>query len=389
MINLENFANTAINLGVESYEGVSIYSRGEIYDYAGDLFDNFAEDGEFFSWDDVRCAMTSIFDDDYDFDSEFVVFLERVYRLFRNQGMFNPSRSNPRAYRSRWESPVVSKVSKTFDVNPFTQLVGLEIEVEDRNVSSHAVSSEFTEEGITKWDCVHDGSLDCGSEFRLRQISNGDSLLSEISKFCRKMKQKGYGIDSSCGVHMHIDFADSNLSQLKKLIRFYSRYEKYIYEVVGTERSERRYSQSLGHKYDTNMFRFAPLTDAMTAVNLKEFKEKFYESTNYDELEHYKYYNGRYSGFNVHSIFLNGTLELRYLRGTLNERYITSWVLFNLSVIDMFVNDTNQSMRDIERYERILGNAPSRKEFLMWLTPFGKSQYRKLQRSFLYETRKK
>jgi len=203
------------------------------------------------------------------------------------------------------------------------------------------------------------------------------------------MKQKGYGIDNSCGVHMHIDFADSNLSQLKKLIRFYSRYEKYIYEVVGTERSERRYSQSLGHKYDTNMFRFAPLTDAMTAVNLKEFKEKFYESTNYDELEHYKYYNGRYSGFNVHSIFLNGTLELRYLRGTLNERYITSWVLFNLSIIDMFVNDTNQSMRDIERYERILGSAPSRKEFLMWLTPFGKSQYRKLQRSFLYETRKK
>ena len=188
---------------------------------------------------------------------------------------------------------------------------------------------------------------------------------------------------------MHIDFADSNLSQLKKLIRFYSRYEKYIYEVVGTERSERRYSQSLRHSYEPSMFRFAPLTNAMTAENLKEFKEKFYESTEYEELEHYKYYNGRYSGFNVHSIFLNGTLELRYLRGTLNERYITSWVLFNLSIIDMFINEKIYNQSDVDMFGLGSSLAPNRKEFLMWLTPFGKSQYRKLQRSFLYETRKK
>jgi hypothetical protein len=104
-------------------------------------------------------------------------------------------------------------------------------------------------------------------------------------------------------------------------------------------------------------------------------------------VEHYKYYDGRYSGFNVHSVFLNGTVELRYLGGTLNERYITAWVLFNLSIVDMF----NYAASD-ERYGAFSLNsntAPRRKEFLEWLTPFGKSQYRKLQRSFLYEGRKK
>ena len=393
MVDIDEFVEAAINLGIEGYDGNGTYHRDDVYEYAADFFEFYSDGGVFYSWNEIRTSIVEVFDNSDDYNSDFVTFIDRVYSLFRIEGMFIQNTSHRHLRRNRWEAPIVPKLSKTFEINPFKDLVGLEIEVDDRNVSSHAMPSEFVDRGVTKWDCVHDGSLDCGSEFRLRQISNGDSLLNEISKFCRKMKQKGYGIDNSCGVHMHIDFKKSNLTLLKRLILFYSRYEKYIYDIVGADRADRRYSQPLRHNYgygrggNHQRFRFTPLTDAMEAENLKEFKQKYYQSTDYEEVEHYKYYDGRYSGFNVHSVFLNGTVELRYLGGTLNERYITAWVLFNLSIVDMF----NYAASD-ERYGAFALNSttvPRRKEFLKWLTPFGKSQYRKLQRSFLYEGRKK
>tara|TARA_Y100000310_G_scaffold48370_1_gene44840 strand:+ start:5867 stop:7048 length:1182 start_codon:yes stop_codon:yes gene_type:complete len=393
MVSIRDFVDMALNLGIESYAGDGTYHRDDVYDYAADFFEYYSDDGRFYTWDDIRTSIVAVFDNSDDYHSNFIMFIDRVYRLFRNESIFTQSIPYQYMRRNRWEAPIVPKLSNTFEINPFKYLVGLEIEVADNGVSNHAIPSEFTDKGITKWDCVHDGSLDCGSEFRLRQISNGDSLLTEISNFCRKMKHKGYGVDNTCGVHMHIDFKKSNLALLKKLILFYSRYEKYIYDIVGAERAERRYSQPLRYNYgygegnSPHRFRFTPLTNAMGAENLKEFKQKYYQCSDYEEVEHYKYYDGRYSGFNVHSVFLNGTVELRYLGGTLNERYITAWVLFNLSIVDMF----NYAASD-ERYGAFSLNsntAPRRKEFLEWLTPFGKSQYRKLQRSFLYEGRKK
>ena len=76
-------------------------------------------------------------------------------------------------------------------------------------------------------------------------------------------------------------------------------------------------TDSRGNLLDSgSMLRFAPLADAMNSSNLKEFKTDFYNTENYRDAQSYKYYDGRYSGFNVHSIFSNGTLELRYLRGS-------------------------------------------------------------------------
>ncbi len=117
--------------------------------------------------------------------------------------------------------------------------------------------------------------------------------------------------------------------------------------------------------------------------SLRKFKEKYYEREYYNEIEHHKYYEGRYSGFNVHSVFLNGTLELRYLRGTLNERYIRSWVMFNLHIIDNFIRDINTDQMLL-----FSKNEPTRKEFFNWLGEGAKESYRKLQKSYRYEANK-
>ena len=371
------------------------YHRDRAWEFADCLFDIFWYDGEPEDWGDVENALVFIHDNDDNYDDymcgDLVPHSRHMLRTLRDRGYLSPDGPRSRVIRERWESPVIRKESNTFTENPYGHLVGLEIELTDNNVNQPLRPSEVKDEDSdTKWDCVHDGSVSSGSEFRLRTVTNGDKLLNDISSFCKTMKSKGYKVDDTCGVHMHIDFSKANLPKLKNLIQFYSRYEQFIYDVVGEERKGIRFSQALrkthrdGELYrGAGDFRFGPLADAMAERTLKGFKSKYYQTEQYFDSENYKYYDGRYSGFNVHSIFLNGTLELRYLRGTLNENYIRSWVMFNLHVVDMFIRNNK-----IDQNLLHSTNAPTPTEFFGWLDEGAKESYRKLKKSFRYEVSK-
>ena len=363
------------------------------YDYSEIIWECFFNDDSPRDWNDIENSLIHIGQNHYDYedymDGDFTRYSRQFLCALRDYGYTTGS---PRSIRrERWESPLLPKESNTFTENPYGHLVGLEIEVTDRNVSVPLLPSEVTDkDNDVKWDCVHDGSVSCGSEFRLRTITNGDKLLKEISSFCKTMKHKGYDVDDTCGVHMHIDFSKANLPKLKNLIQFYSRYEQFIYDVVGEERKGIRFSQALrkthrnGELYKGPQdFRFGPLADAMNENSLSKFKEAFYQTSHYEDTETYKYYDGRYSGFNVHSVFLNGTLELRYLRGTLNENYIRNWVMFNLHVVDMFIRNNN-----IDQNLLYFNKAPKQEEFLNWLGEGARESYKKLKNSVKYEVNK-
>ena len=233
-------------------------------------------------------------------------------------------------HRSRWENEFKKiDVSSEFQRNPHKEYVGLEIEVNDSRVKMHLENAD-----IPNWDCVHDGSLDCGSEFRLRNVLRGDDLLREIENFCITLHKRNYQMDNTCSVHVHIDAKDMKLSQVKTLIHLHRRYEQFLYGMLDESRTRNRFCLKTGHTILPESVAFTPLDDAMKTTNLYEFKREYYAG-NPDELSTHKYYDGRYSGLNVHSLFLNGTIELRHLEGTLDAKKINAWVLLNLAMVDL------------------------------------------------------
>ena len=240
----------------------------------------------------------------------------------------------------RWGARIRRKVSDTFVDNPYRQYVGVEIETNESNISNYIQAKDLWDldeiknvQDGPKWDCQHDGSLDNGSEFALRQLTNGDAILSEVSGFCDLLTKNGYGVDDSCGVHIHIDFTDGNLETLKRAIALYRRYEPVLYEFVGADRIRKRYSRPLTDE-NWDKLEFQPLEKALKTNNLRAFKVGFYDRERYNELESYKYYDGRYFGTNIHSVFLNNSLELRHLEGTLDSGKINTWIMTNLSLVD-------------------------------------------------------
>ena len=113
----------------------------------------------------------------------FAFHCDNVLSTLRRRGYMD-SRGPRQADRERWESPIIRKEYNTFTENPYGHLVGLEIELTDRQVCEPLLPREVKDKDKdTKWDCVHDGSISSGSEFRLRTITNGDKLLNEITTF--------------------------------------------------------------------------------------------------------------------------------------------------------------------------------------------------------------
>ena len=152
--------------------------------FARDLFDQFFYEEHPESWRDVENALIYVEEEAYEYRDSVGGFFVDTCDTFRSAlsryGYLDNDNHDHRiftqmTYRERWEAPVIRKESNTFTENPYGHLVGLEIELNDTDVDKHASQVDFgDEEGDTIWDCVHDGSLSSGSEFRLRTITNGD-----------------------------------------------------------------------------------------------------------------------------------------------------------------------------------------------------------------------
>jgi len=104
----------------------------------------------------------------------------------------------------------------------------------------------------------------------------------------------------------------------------------------------------------------------MTTTNLRDFKLAYYDCGSsrqaqaYTERELRKYYDGRYWGLNVHSIFLNGTVEVRHLHGTLDPNEINSWALINLAMVHKSITGLTRRERRTLEYN----NKPTLREFM-------------------------
>jgi hypothetical protein len=102
-----------------------------------------------------------------------------------------------------------------------------------------------------------------------------------------------------------------------------------------------------------------PLERAMQHDNLRDFKEAYYMG-NPEEEQYRKYYDGRYWGLNVHSLFLNGTVELRHLHGTLDPNSINAWTLINLALVNRAIDGLTRRERRTLEYS----NDPTIREFI-------------------------
>lgn len=212
---------------------------------------------------------------------------------------------------------------------------GIEIEFASRK-SSYDVADDLRcilgrryENG---WIVKTDGSIRCLSSYIYSveintpildtEITADLSDLKKVFEYCQTIGK----INSSCGTHIHIDGRGFNIVQLKRVIKFYSRYEAVIQKLVSPSRRGNRYCQLwrnvLGLSID-NLIR----TSSTRALKRAWESAGIFGPGN----PHYRF-------LNLTSWYIRGSFEIRGHQGTLNYYKIMEWVQFWVKIIDYLVD---------------------------------------------------
>lgn len=211
-----------------------------------------------------------------------------------------------------------------------------------------------------KWTVESDSSVttDGGEqcEFVTPKCTYDDiPTVQECVRALRKAKAK---VNSSCGLHIHIDGANHTPKSLKNLVFTFRAKEDLIFKAVGTQRSR------LGHWCK-------PIDDELVD-NIKKLKttdDSSLRSTWYDtyrdwHAESAHYHASRYHALNLHSLWFRGTVEFRLFEATLHAGEIRAYITLCLAMSAQAINAKRASAD-------VLDNGNDKYAMRCWLLRLG------------------
>lgn len=178
-------------------------------------------------------------------------------------------------------------------------------------------------EGCGGWKAVHDGSLSGGTysgEVVSPILTYGD--LEKVQAIVRKLRENGATVDTSTGIHIHVDGSSFSAQQLLNLGNLISKEEKLIHAMLNIHANRLRYCGTI----DPN---FVARLRSKRTINKEDVNAAWYGRhvsmpSRYD--------SSRYRGLNLNSYFYRGTIEFRYFNGTLHAGEVKAYIQFALAL---------------------------------------------------------
>ena len=174
------------------------------------------------------------------------------------------------------------------------------------------------------WRPVHDGSLNEGGvEFKNISPVRGDYIEIGLVKLKNAAMDQDFWVDTSCGIHVHMDARDFNWRELRSLLLIMNSIEPSIIKSLPEDRRSSRYALPIDKVIGI------PLENKYIYKNINNLKELVsfsYEVLSDTNPGDSRYNPSRYRGTNIHSRFFHGTIEFRYHEGALDPSGIMNWI---------------------------------------------------------------
>ena len=200
-------------------------------------------------------------------------------------------------------------IGNTF--NDMTSRRRFGVEVETARCTYH--SKLFA---TTQWGSVYECSTR-GFEL-VSPILQGDDGLASIRDLCKFARQNCWSVDHRCGLHIHLDVQDLTPQQCLNVAyayrRTYSLWTKFV-------TSSRARNSMCGSPQYT-------LADIRRAEHIEDFAEM----------------RDRFEFVNWRAYFRHGTVEVRFLHGTLDQDEICNWVKLHALFIDAVKDKTYRQL---------------------------------------------
>lgn len=275
---------------------------------------------------------------------------------------------NSRGVDFSYAKELYQKERKSGSIIKSPRMFGVEFEMVPNKTkvktrSSIEVLHDKTESMIPEaWGNGHDGSLTEGAggvevQTAPMRLNKGEET---VSKFCADVVKAGWGTDLSCGLHVHLDAHDilEKPELVRRLFLLYFVIDYSVLAMIPKERRTNVYCAPLDATKSSKLLRhtnkvynkgFAIDKIISSQPTKKDFLEMFYKKP-WDKIpselrDHYN--EARYHGVNFHPLYSSfGTVEIRYLEGTLDSSIILPWIAFHQHIVD-----SARLIREVEAIE--------------------------------------
>ena len=183
-----------------------------------------------------------------------------------------------------------------------------------------------------QWKLVSDSSIRCEN----RNGANASNLyavefvspichyedIETIQELVRKLRAGGAKVNSSCGIHVHVDASTHTAKTLRNIVNIMASKEDLLYKTLKVGVARERYCKKMDTRFLDEMNRRPPMT-------LDQVKSMWYNGSDHS----YRHYDdSRYHALNLHSVFNKGTIEFRLFNSTLHAGEIKSYIQLCLAI---------------------------------------------------------
>ena len=142
----------------------------------------------------------------------------------------------------------------------------------------------------------------------------------------RTIRKAGGKVNSSCGIHIHVDASCLDGRQLGNLAKIVYKQEPLILHALQISQSRlNSYTKPMEDNFIGNVDKYRP-------KSLEQLGKLWYEDNDDHRSEHY--HSSRYHGVNFHSLFYRGTVEFRWFESTLHAGKVKSYIQYCLLLVN-------------------------------------------------------
>lgn len=177
-----------------------------------------------------------------------------------------------------------------------------------------------------KWSAVSDASIGRGNAEVVSPILTYPTDMPVLQNVIRAIRKAGGKVNSSCGIHVHVDASCLDGRQLGNLAKIVYKQEPLILHALQISQSRlNSYTKPMEDNFIGNVDKYRP-------KSLEQLGKLWYEDNDDHRSEHY--HSSRYHGVNFHSLFYRGTVEFRWFESTLHAGKVKSYIQYCLLLVN-------------------------------------------------------
>lgn len=226
---------------------------------------------------------------------------------------------------------------------------------------------------------VEDGSIpDEGCEINTNPLA-GDLFPVSMDNLANVLKRSGASVNSSCGLHAHIDASDYSQFDLRRLVMVWTMVERTMFDLAGKSRICNQYCKPSALDYAA----------LLAERNPKKWRAGVTRALYNGEAnaairshKHNKYHPSRYYALNLHSFFFRKTVEFRLHEARTEAHIIRNWPLVCGHIVEYAMRSTEKQLIALLRSTQSSG------EILASILPAELNQWTQEQLASRYAARK-